>query len=111
MHSAGQQVIAETCLHMAIPRRFSFPVREIWELQPRLERKQPKKIKDLLANRRFRAAYDLLLLRAESGEPLEGIGEFWDQQQQKHPELVGTAPPRPDDRPPRRRRPRRNRNP
>ena len=96
---------------MAIPRRFSFPVREIWELQPRLERKQPKKIKDLLANRRFRAAYDLLLLRAESGEPLEGIGEFWDQQQQKHPELVGTAPPRPDDRPPRRRRPRRNRNP
>ena len=111
MHSAGQQVIAETCLHMAIPRRFSFPVREIWELQPRLERKQTKKIKDLLAHRRFRAAYDLLLLRAESGEPLEGIGEFWDQQQQKHPELVGSAPPRPDDRPPRRRRPRRNRNP
>lgn len=111
IHSAGQQVIAETCLHMAIPRRFSFPVREIWELQPRLERKQPRKIKDLLANRRFRAAYDLLLLRADSPEPLDGIGDFWEQQQQKYPELVGSAPPQPDDRPPRRRRPRRNRNP
>ena len=111
IHSAGQQVIAETCLHMAIPRRFSFPVREIWELQPRLERKQPRKIKDLLAHRRFRAAYDLLLLRADSPEPLDGVGAFWEQEQKKYPDLVGSAPPRPDDRPARRRRPRRNRNP
>jgi poly(A) polymerase len=107
IHSAGQQVIAETCQKMAIPKRFSYPVREIWELQTRLERKQPKRVKDLIADRRFRAAYDLLLLREESSEALDNAGKFWEQQQLEHPELVGTAPPRTEARPPRRRRPRR----
>ena len=107
IHSAGQQVIAETCQKMAIPKRFSYPVREIWELQPRLERQQPKRVKDLIADRRFRAAYDLLLLREESSEALGNAGKFWEQQQLEYPELVGSAPPRTEDKPPRRRRPRR----
>ena len=108
IHSAGQQVIAETCQKMSIPKRFSYPVREIWELQPRLERRQSKRVKDLIADRRFRAAYDLLLLREESSESLDNAGKFWEQQQLEYPTLVGTAPPRTEDKPPRRRRPRRN---
>jgi len=107
IHSAGQQVIAETCQKMSIPKRFSYPVREIWELQPRLERRQSKRVKDLIADRRFRAAYDLLLLREESSESLDNAGKFWEQQQLEYPTLVGTAPPRTEDKPPRRRRPRR----
>ncbi len=108
VHSAGQQVIAETCLHTAIPKRFSIPVREIWDFQPRLEKRQPRRVKDLLASRRFRAAYDLLLLRESSGENLDDAGAFWAAQQEKYPELVGSAPPPPsEDRP--RRRPRRRR--
>ena len=66
MHSAGQQVVQEACQHLAIPKRFSFAMRDIWDLQPRLERRQPKKIKDLLAHRWFRAAFDLRLLREAS---------------------------------------------
>ena len=61
-------------------------------MQPKLERQQPKRIKDLLANRRFRAAYDLLLLREQAGEDLNNSGDFWTEQQRLHPELVGSAP-------------------
>ncbi len=108
MNSAGQQITADTCLHTAIPKRFSIPMREIWEMQPKLERRQPRRVKDLLASRRFRAAYDLMLLREESGEKLDGAGAFWTEQQQLNPGLVGTAPPTEESKPPRR-RPRRRR--
>lgn len=108
-NSAGQQVTAETCQSTAIPKRFSMPMREMWEMQPKLERMQPKRVKDLLPSRRFRAAYDLLLLREESGESLGGAGEFWTEQQKLFPELVGSAPasdtPSGKRRRPRRRKP------
>ena len=41
-------------------------MRDIWDLQPRLERMQPKKIKDHLAHRWFRASFDLRLLREQT---------------------------------------------
>lgn len=108
MNSAGQQVAAEACLHIAIPKRFSIPMREIWELQGKLELRKPKRIKELLAHRRFRAAYDLLLLREQAGERLDEAGTFWTEQQTLFPALVGSAPARPEDRPrPRRQRRRR----
>ena len=50
MHSAGQQIVQQACQHLAIPKRFSLAMRDIWDLQPRLERMQPKKIKDLLSD-------------------------------------------------------------
>lgn len=109
IHSAGQQIIAETCRYMAIPKRFSFPVREIWELQPRLEKRLPRRVKDIVAQRRFRAAYDLLLLREASGESLDDAGRFWEREQQKYPDLVGTAPSKTPEKSTRRRRNRGNR--
>lgn len=107
VNSAGQQVTTETCLHTAIPKRFSIPMREMWELQVKLERKQTKRVKEIIAKRRFRAAYDLLLLREQTGENLGEAGAFWTEQQALYPDLVGSAPAPKDDRPPRRRRPRR----
>ena len=107
INSAGQQVTAEACLHTAIPRRFSQPMREMWEMQPKLERRQPKRVKDIIASRRFRAAYDLLLLREQSGETLDNCGDFWTEQQTLYPDLVGTAPPTETAQP--KRRPRRRR--
>ena len=108
-NSAGQQVTAATCQQTAIPKRFSMPMREMWEMQPKLERMQPKRVKDLIASRRFRAAYDLLLLREQSGETLGDAGAFWTEQQTLFPELVGSAPaperPAGGRRRPRRRRP------
>ena len=107
MHSAGQQIVQEACQHLAIPKRFSFAMRDIWDLQPRLERRQPKKIKDLLAHRWFRAAFDLRLLREASGDEGDECSAFWSAQQQQYPELVGSRRERREDKGRRRPRPRR----
>ncbi len=77
MHSAGQQVVAEACQRVAIPKRFSQPMREIWELQGRLARPRGKKAAELVEHRRFRAAYDFLLLREEAGEDCDDRGQWW----------------------------------
>ncbi len=77
MHSAAQQVIGQACQVISIPKRFSIPLREIWEFQLRLERRQGKRAAELVDHRRFRAAYDFLLLREAAGEETGGIGEWW----------------------------------
>ena len=77
MHSAAQTTIAEAARHISIPRRFSQPMREIWEFQLRLQRKQGRKAAELVDHRRFRAAYDFLLLREQAGEETGGLGEWW----------------------------------
>lgn len=77
MHSAAQETIAEAAQHISIPRRFSQPMREIWEFQFRLQRRQGKKAAELVDHRRFRAAYDFLLLREQAGEETGGLGEWW----------------------------------
>ncbi|MFM9913410.1 MAG: polynucleotide adenylyltransferase PcnB [Methylophilaceae bacterium] len=62
---------------LAIPKRFSIPMREIWMMQPRFEQRAGQRPYRLLENERYRAAYDFLLLRCESGElPME-LGEWW----------------------------------
>ena len=103
--AAGQQVLAITLQRVAIPKRFSIPMREIWELQPRLEKCSSKRVKSVLSQRRFRAAFDLLLLRAESSDELKATVAFWEEQQQLFPEVVGSLPA--TEIPQRKRRPRR----
>jgi poly(A) polymerase len=92
INAAGQEVLAITLQRVAIPKRFSIPMREIWELQPRLEKCSSKRVKSVLAQRRFRAAFDLLLLRAESSDQLKSAVAFWEEQQQLFPEVVGSLP-------------------
>ena len=87
LQQAAMQVIANQCTHTAIPKRFTIPMREIWDLQHRLERRQPRRVEELASHPRFRAAYDFLLLREESGEDLGGAGQWWTEYQEAHPEL------------------------
>ncbi|WP_281648106.1 polynucleotide adenylyltransferase PcnB [Parendozoicomonas sp. Alg238-R29] len=87
LHQAAMQVVSNQCTHTAIPKRFSIPMREIWDLQRRLERRQPRRVNELLTHPRFRAAYDFLLLREASGEDLGGAGQWWTDYQAAHPEL------------------------
>ncbi|EAQ97318.1 poly(A) polymerase [Congregibacter litoralis KT71] len=103
MHGAGQEIVAQACQRIAIPRRFSMPMREIWEMQLRLPRTEGKRAIELMSKRRFRAAYDFLLLREQAGEDCSGLGAIWTRLQEEHGpiEIVDS----PDDRrPPRRRR-------
>lgn len=62
---------------VAIPKRFTLPMREIIGLQPRFERREGRRALRLLAHPRFRAAYDFLLLRAASGEVSEELANWW----------------------------------
>jgi poly(A) polymerase len=62
---------------LAIHKRFSAIMREIWGLQPRFEQRAGKRPYGLLAHPRYRAAYDFLLLRCESGELPVELGTWW----------------------------------
>ena len=74
---AANQTILEQLDYTAIPKRFTAASREIWELQYRLQRRNRRSIESVFAHPRFRAAYDFLLLREESGENLDGLGQWW----------------------------------
>ena len=76
-HRAAEQVLREQLRHVSIPKRFSVPMREIWSMQERLERRAGMQAFRLLENKRFRAAYDFLLLRAESGEADRALADWW----------------------------------
>lgn len=73
----ANDIIMEQLIYTAIPKRFSIATREIWELQLRLVRKNKRSIEGSFSHPRFRAAYDFLLLREDSGEDLNNIGQWW----------------------------------
>ena len=61
-----------------IPKRFSTPIREIWQLQNRLPKRYGRRAYQMLEHPKFRAAYDFLLLRGqiEGGDLLE-LADWW----------------------------------
>jgi poly(A) polymerase len=100
---------------VAIPRRFSIPMRELLMLQPRFNRRSGVKSLSLLQHPRFRAAYDFLLLRAQVGVAEPELAQWWTDiqllAQEERVALVQARPAEPavDDKSaaPRRRRRRR----
>ncbi len=83
LQQAGDVVVARQVQQVAIPRRFSTPMREIWTLQARFLNTKGKRPHRLLAHPRFRAAYDFLLLRAESGEADPELAAWWTRFQEQ----------------------------
>jgi poly(A) polymerase len=61
-----------------IPKRFSTPIREIWQLQNRLPKRFGRRAYQMIEHPKFRAAYDFLLLRGqiEGGDLLE-LADWW----------------------------------
>jgi len=64
---------------LAIQRRFSADMREIWMMQPRFERRHGQAPLRLLEHLRLRAGYDFLLLRCDGGEIPAELGTWWTQ--------------------------------
>ncbi len=92
--AADQSLAAQTSV-IAIPRRFSQFVREVWSLQPRLEEPSPKTLERLVSHKRFRAAYDLLDLRAQIDTALSPMFDWWTQYQAQpdhRAELIASLP-------------------
>jgi poly(A) polymerase len=75
--AACDQALREAQAHVAIPRRFALGVREMFALQPRLEHPRGRRALRLLEHPRFRAAYDLLLLRAQHGLASNELAQWW----------------------------------
>ena len=58
--------------------------RDIWTLQARLKGTKKRTLR-MLMHPRFRAAYDFLLLRAQSGECLDELVDYWEKVQLDEP--------------------------
>jgi poly(A) polymerase len=86
IQKAGSDVIRRQLDATAIPRRFTAVIREIWALQPRLQRYTGKRAMRLLSHPRFRAAYDFLCLRAGAGELQQEAADWWTEVQNKPPD-------------------------
>lgn len=87
LHLAASDALRDQVDFTAVPRRYSNITREIWALQARFRYHDLRRANTLLGNPRFRAAYDFLCLRAQSGE--EGLQEecaWWGEFQQAEPE-------------------------
>jgi poly(A) polymerase len=108
---AADEVMSKQVQRTAIPRRFSVVTRQIWTMQPRFKNTRGKRAKSLLQERRFRAAYDFMLLRAEEDESLQALCDHWTEAQKGV--TLNTGQRRFDDRynNDSRRRPRRRRRP
>jgi len=100
---------------ITLPKRFSLGVREMFAAQPRLEQPRGRRALRMLEQPRFRAGFDLLLLRAEMGLADTAIAEWWTRVQEvsqsdrdRMADALGAQPRAPGDgggsRRPRRRR-------
>jgi poly(A) polymerase len=77
LHMAMNEIIDAQAKKLAIHNRFTATMKEIWTMQPRFEQRAGKRPYALLTHPRYRAGYDFLLLRCESGETPTELGEWW----------------------------------
>lgn len=103
--AAVESVFSGQSRRVAVPRRVSETVAEIWAMQFHLQQRQPKSVARLLASKRFRAAYDFLLLRQQVGEVEAEVARWWtdiqncdDEQQQQWIENLRAKPTKPTER-------------
>ncbi len=98
---------------LAIPRRLTAVMKEIWALQPRFEQRSGRRPFGLLAHERFRAGFDFLVLRSGSGEAPEELARWWEKFQQagETGRQAMLMAPQPGERRRRRRRRRRSASP
>ncbi len=102
-HMAAEWAVFRQVARISIPRRFSTPMREIWQIQPRFENRHGKRVHRLMSHPRFRAGYDFLLLRSREDESLVPLAKWWTEAQRDAGDIVRAKPA------PRRRRRRRRR--
>lgn len=100
---AADEVCSAQLDTVALPRRFSTPMREIWQLQPRFDNRSGKRALRLLGHPRFRAAYDFMVLRAQTGEADPELADFWTKFQEadaaEQRTLLSQVPSRSDGKP------------
>ncbi len=92
-HHASHDVFNQQVKTVALPKRITVTMREIWQLQFRLVNKKGKSGAHIASHPRFRAAYDFLLLRANFDDSLQEAVDWWQtfyQEAQTNPVAVKT---------------------
>lgn len=92
LQMAAAEVMREQSRRISVPKRFSFPMREIWSLQPRFLNTRGKRVARLMAHPRFRAAYDFFCMRAQAGEVDMALSAWWTQAQENNDATQPKAP-------------------
>ena len=86
---ACDQASRDVQTRISLPKRFSLGMREMFALQPRLEHPRGRRALRVIEHPRFRAAYDLLLLRAQHGLASDEIAQWWTRVQEVSAEERG----------------------
>src|SRR5687767_11848196 len=86
LESAMDEVLDTQCAKLAITRRLTATMREVWAMQPRFEGRSGNRAYRLLEAPRFQIAYDFLALRAASGEMPAELEAWWRGFQSADPE-------------------------
>ncbi|USD97504.1 poly(A) polymerase [Vibrio coralliilyticus] len=76
---ASNYILDEQVRTIAIPRRHTATIREIWQLQLRMPRRNGKRAFRLMELNKFRAGYDFLEMRGEiEGGETEQLAKWWE---------------------------------
>ncbi len=87
---AADRVTLHQAERIALPRRFSLPMQEIWLLQSRFGQRVRKRVFRLLSHPRFRAAFDFLELRLSGTPEVAEDVAFWREAQIQSPEVLAS---------------------
>lgn len=77
VQEASYKVLQRQTQQFNIPKRFQTDIQDIWQLQYRLSQRTPRRVFSALNHPKFRAAYDLLALRAAAGENMQSLVTWW----------------------------------
>ncbi|MDX9698837.1 MAG: polynucleotide adenylyltransferase PcnB [Rhodocyclaceae bacterium] len=77
LFAAMDDVLDTQARKLAITRRIAADIKEIWALQPRFEKRSGKSPYRLLEQPRYRAGWDFLRLRGQSGEIDMSVVDWW----------------------------------
>jgi poly(A) polymerase len=93
---AANEIISKQVKSTALPRHITLAMREVWSLQPKFNARYGSKPSRLITHPRFRAGYDFLLLRAETGGADSEVAEWWGKYQvaDDNEQRKMTQPPR-----------------
>jgi poly(A) polymerase len=78
---AANEVITMQVRTTALPRHITLAIRELWSLQPKFNARVGSKPSRLISHPRFRAAFDFLSLRAQTGGADLEIAKWWETYQ------------------------------
>jgi poly(A) polymerase len=88
---AAYELTSQQQRRISIPKRFTIPMREMLALQPRFDVRRGKRGIKLLEHRRFRAAYDFMVLLSEVGQVDKEVADFWTQVQDQSAEQLAQS--------------------